>query len=105
MAMQKTPSVFQFQCISGRHMGVILPNTELAAKAGAADTVDALILGGDDCPSCVERSRESARQMWSMLGCPTHEDEHCQCPPPVIPDSPYDSQIGECTDLDEDFDQ
>ena len=101
--MSKTQSRLMFQCLSGRHAGEILPDTELAEKALASSRLDALILIDDECPSCIERSRENARQMWGMLGCPKHEDK-CpsghDCGPEVIADSPYEGQIGKCFDLD-----
>lgn len=101
--MSKIRSMLMFQCISSRHTGEILPDTELAEKALASNRLDALILIDDECPSCIERSRELARQMWAGLGCPEHEDQ-CpsghNCGPEAIADSPYVDQIGRCFDLD-----
>jgi hypothetical protein len=93
-----TEFAYMFQCISGQHYGEIKTGTELEQKArerGTRGIIDAVILGYDDCPACVQYAQERDRKAWSVLGCPIweHHEVGCTCTPDPIPDSPYDDQI------------
>ena len=94
------------QCISGQesHVATATPGSELerlCKQRAEAGFIDALCLGPDDCPACVEDIRERIRReeaLLDMLGCPIGDIDGCaeDCPcntPEVVPDSPYDGQL------------
>lgn len=99
---------FYVQCVSGNldHIMEAIPGSELEAKCrkrAEAGSLDALCLGYDDCPECVEDRRTSARrdaEYFSLFGCPMADlDDKCQddCPcknrEATIVESPYADQV------------
>ncbi len=98
---------FYVQCAQGYpdHLMEAKPDSELETKCrqrAEAGYLDALALGPNDCPGCVEERREAVyafNRNISMFGCPYEDsngncEENCLCMNrPEIADSPYDLQV------------
>ena len=106
-----TTRTFYVQCYTGNptHVMEVIPGSELEDKCKTRATngyIDALPLGPDDCPYCVEDRRERERHNENMCidsGCPfmslSDDEDKCaqRCQATVaaeaIEDSPYQDQL------------
>jgi hypothetical protein len=84
----------------------VVPGTELEQKCQARTALDALALGPEDCPVCVEETRERERRNANMCGdagCPftPFGDKEDPCASTCmfmqacrdVKDSPYQDQL------------
>jgi len=101
-------SLYYVQCVAGNpnHIAEAVPGSALEARCKervAAGYIDALCLGDDECPDCVEDSRQKDREdveYLMMFGCPSAglgglcDDDCVVCKNrQVIADSPYTNQV------------
>lgn len=98
---------FYVQCLSGNpdHIKEAVPGSELEVRCkdrAKAGFIDALRLSYDECPDCVEDSRELARKDAAYIdfaGCPLGDldgkcADSCSCKNRrEVADSPYANQL------------
>src|SRR5688500_15695736 len=96
------------QCVSG-HVMEVVPDTELEQRCkerASAGSLDAFCRSNDECPECIEDSRQRERrnvELCGAVGCPMtpfDEKSHpcaksCMASQSyqAIKDSPYDDQL------------